>query len=347
LSDLAAPARPIAEAAIGSLCTACVVRVERGGEVDVFAVGTMCPDERAGADGPCTADSLFDLASLTKLATTALALSLVRERVITLDTPFRELVPDFRGGRKDEVTLRHVLTHTGGLVWWLPLWKEVGSLEEAVWRAAQAPLAQDLGTFTYSDLGYIMLTQGLATVGGRPYAELVRERVLGQVEATTADFGPRPPERCVATEEDTEWRGRRLRGEVHDENASSVGGTCGHAGLFGTAADVAAIARVFRDGAVIGNDLAALARTEHVKDANVRRGLGLALRAPDGPMVGRHFSVDAYGHTGFTGTSLWIDPRLDLTVILLSNRVYFGRANDDATYRFRIAVHEAVSAPFA
>jgi CubicO group peptidase (beta-lactamase class C family) len=347
LSDLAAPARPIAEAAIGSLCTACVVRVERGGEVDVFAVGTMCPDERAGADGPCTTDSLFDLASLTKLATTALALSLVRERVITLDTPFRELVPDFRGGRKDEVTLQHVLTHTGGLVWWLPLWKEVGSLEEAVWRAAQAPLAQDLGTFTYSDLGYIMLTQGLATVGGRPYAELVRERVLGQVEATTADFGPRPPERCVATEEDTEWRGRRLRGEVHDENASSVGGTCGHAGLFGTAADVAAIARVFRDGAVIGNDLAALARTEHVKDANVRRGLGLALRAPDGPMVGRHFSVDAYGHTGFTGTSLWIDPRLDLTVILLSNRVYFGRANDDATYRFRIAVHEAVSAPFA
>ena len=347
MSDLAAPARPIAGAAIGSLCTACVVRVERRGEVDEFAIGTLCPDPRAGPDAPCTVDALFDLASLTKLATTAVVLSFVKDKVLALDTPFGELVPDFHGGRKDDVTLRHVLTHTAGLKWWLPLWKEAQSRQEAVWRAAQEPLAQDLGTFTYSDLGYIMLTQGLATIGGAPFADLMRERVLGPVEALNADFGPRLSGRCVATEEDTEWRMRRLRGEVHDENAFAFTGTSGHAGLFGTAADVAAIARVFRDGAVIGNDLAALARTEHVKEKNVRRGLGLALRAPDGPMVGRHFSVDAYGHTGFTGTSLWIDPQLDLTVVLLTNRVYFGRGNDDATYRFRIAVHEAVSAPFA
>ena len=347
MSDLAAPARSVAEAAIGSLCTACVVRVERHGEVDKFAIGTLCPDPRAGPDAPCTVDALFDLASLTKLATTALVLSLVKDKVLTLDTPFSELVPDFHGGRKDDVTLKHVLTHTAGLKWWLPLWKEAQSREEAVWRAAQEPLAQDLGTFTYSDLGYIMLTGGLATIGGAPFADLMRERVLGPVEALNADFGPRLSERCVATEEDTEWRMRRLRGEVHDENAFAFTGTSGHAGLFGTAADVAAIARVFRDGAVIGNDLAALARTEHVKEKNVRRGLGLALRAPDGPMVGRHFGVDSYGHTGFTGTSLWIDPQLDLTVVLLTNRVYFGRGNDDATYRFRIAVHEAVSAPFA
>jgi CubicO group peptidase (beta-lactamase class C family) len=347
LSDLAAGARPIVEAAIGSLCTACVVRVERRGEVDVFATGTLCPDESAGPDAPCTPDSLFDLASLTKLATTAVALSFVRERSLTLDTPFRELVPDFRGGRKDDVTLAHVLTHTAGLKWWLPLFRDARSLEEAVWRAAQEPLAHDLGTFTYSDLGYIMLTQGLATIGSRPFADLVREVILGPVEALTADFGPRPAERCVATEDDKEWRKRRLRGEVDDENASAIGGISGHAGLFGTAADVAAIARVFRDGAVIGNELAALARTERTKQGNVRRGLGLALRAPDGPMVGRHFSVDAYGHTGFTGTSLWIDPQLDLTVVLLTNRVYFGRGNDDETYRFRIAVHEALSAAFA
>jgi CubicO group peptidase (beta-lactamase class C family) len=347
LSGLAAPARPTVATAIGSLYTACVVRVERRGEVDQFAVGSLCPDPRAGPDASCTLDALFDLASLTKLATTALVLSFVKDRVIALDTPFRELVPDFRGGRKDDVTLRHVLTHTAGLKWWLPLWKETQSREEAFWRAAQEPLAQDLGTFTYSDLGYIMFTQALATIGGKPFGELMRERVLGPVDALDADFGPRLSERCVATEEDTEWRMRRLRGEVHDENAFAFTGTSGHAGLFGTAADVAAIARIFRDGAVIGNDLAALARTEHVKDGNVRRGIGLALRAPDGPMVGRHFSVDAYGHTGFTGTSLWIDPQLDLTVILLTNRVYFGRGNDDAMYRFRIAVHEAVSAPFA
>ena len=342
--SLAEPARPILAAAAGSLFTAAVLRVERRGLVETLAAGTLCPDPSAGADAPCTAASLFDLASLTKLVTTAVVLALVRDRVLDLAMPFRELVPDFRGARKDEVTLRHVLTHTAGLVWWLPLWKEVRSLEEAAWRAAQEPLGQSIGAFTYSDLGYLMLTQGLANVSGVAFDDLVRDRVLGPLEAETCAYGPREPERCAATERDDEWRKRRLRGVVHDENAYAVGGVAGHAGLFGTAADVARIARVWRDGAVIGNELAALARTEHVREGNVRRGLGLALRAPHDAMVGRHFSIDAYGHTGFTGTSLWIDPALDLTVVLLTNRVYFGRKNDDEMYRFRIAVHEAVSA---
>jgi len=344
---LADPARSIASAAIGTLCTACVLRVERRGIVDQFALGTLCPDPDAGPDAPCSLDSLFDLASLTKLVTTAAVLGLVRERVLELGMPFRQLIPDFRGGRKDDVTLMHVLTHTAGLQWWLPLWKEVRSLDEAVWRAAQEPLAQDIGTFRYSDLGYIMLTQGLANVTGKKYADLVRSMVLEPVEAASALFGPRPRERSVATERDAEWRKKRLRGEVHDENAYAMGGIAGHAGLFGTAADVAAIARVYRDGAVIGNELAHRTRTEHVKEDNVRRGLGLALRAPRDAMVGRYMSVDTYGHTGFTGTSVWIDPASDLTVILLTNRVYFGRQNDDAMYRFRIAIHEAVSKPFA
>ncbi len=345
--SLAEPARAVAEASLGSLFTACAVRVERKGMVDQFAIGTKCPDPNAGPDAPCTLDAVFDLASLTKLATTALVLSFVREKMLDLAMPFRQLVPDFRGGRKDDVTLRHVLTHTGGLMWWLPLYREAKSIEEAAWRAAQEPLAQDLGTFKYSDLGYIMLTQALTEVGGAHYGKLVRERVFGPIEAEHAAFGPLRPEPCVATERDDEWRRRRLRGEVHDENAFAMGGTSGHAGLFGTLADVAAIARVFRDGAVIGNDLAGLARTEHVRQGNDRRGIGLALRAREGAMCGRYFSADAYGHTGFTGTSLWIDPDTDLTVILLTNRVYFGRQNDDAMYKFRIALHEAVSRPFA
>ena len=344
--SLAEPARRIVQDAIGELCTAAVVRVERGGAVDTIAAGTLCPDASAGPDTPCGPESLFDLASLTKLVTTAAVLSLVREKVLDLAMPFRTLVPDFRGGRKDDVTLQHVLTHTAGLQWWLPLWKEVHTLEEATWRAAQEPLAQSIGTFTYSDLGYLMLTQALAQVAGSPFADLVHERVLGPVEAATCAYGPREPERCAATERDDAWRKMRLRGVVHDENAFAVGGVAGHAGLFGTAEDVGRIARVYRDGAVIGNELAALARREHVRDGNVRRGLGLALRAPHDAMVGRHFSLDAYGHTGFTGTSLWIDPALDLTVVLLTNRVYYGRQNDDAMYRFRIAVHEAVSEPF-
>ncbi len=333
--------KAVVDVSAGTLFTGCAVRIERKGHVETYAAGTLCPDPSMPPDAPCTSDSIFDLASLTKLATTALLLSFVRERALSLDTPFRELVPDFRGGRKDEVTLRHVMTHTAGLKWWLPLWKETHSIEEAAWRAAQEPLARDLGTFTYSDLGYIMLTSGLANAGGAPFADLVAERVFGPIEASTLAFGPREPATCVATEIE-ESRGR-IRGTVHDENAFALGGVAGHAGLFGTAADVAAIARVFRDGAVIGNELAALARTEQAKGENVRRGLGLALRAPNGPMTSDRWSLDSYGHTGFTGTSLWIDPTRDLTVVLLTNRVYFGRTNDDAMYRFRIALHEAAA----
>src|SRR5258706_6037347 len=108
-----------------------------------------------------------------------------------------------------------------------------------------------------------MFTLGLATIGGAPFADLMRERVLGRLEALNADFGPRLSERCVATEEDTEWRMRPLRGEVHDENAFAFTGTSGHAGLFRTPADVAAIPRGFRRGAVLGDDLGALAPDAH------------------------------------------------------------------------------------
>ena len=341
--------RRTVDAAIGTLCTAASVLVERAGTQAGYLAGTLCPDPDYPPDPPCDRSSLFDLASLTKLATTALLLSFVKDKQVTLETPLRELVPDFRGGAKDRVTLAQVLTHTAGLVWWLPLYEEVRSIEEAAWRAAQEPLARETGMFVYSDLGYIMLTQGLANIGGAPFDVLVRERVLGPCGAETARF--RPDERaqdCVATERYDDpgaYRRRRLRGEVHDENAHAMGGISGHAGLFGTASDVRALARVFRDGAVVGNDLAALARREHARGENARRGLGLALRAPDGPMIGRYMGEDAYGHTGFTGTSVWIDPVSDTTVVLLANRVYYGRANDDAMYRFRIAVHEAVTRP--
>lgn len=342
---LAGPARAIVGAAIGSLCSACVVLVEHAGQRDTYAAGTLCPDPEAGADGPCTDATVFDLASLTKLSTTALCLALVRERLIELDMPLREIVPDFRGPGKDQVTIAHVLTHTAGLRWWKALYQEAGGIDQAVWLAAQEPLAQDIGTFTYSDLGYVMLTAGLAAAGGAPFRELIAERVLGPVEARTCSFGPRPAEECAATEVDGTWRRKRLRGEVHDENSFAMGGVAGHAGLFGTAADVAAIARVFRDGAVIGNELAAMARSERARGPNVRRGLGLALRAPQGPMCGRWFGPNAWGHSGFTGTTLWVDPDLDLTVVLLTNRVYFGRENADELYRFRIAVHEAIARP--
>ncbi|MDE3113509.1 MAG: beta-lactamase family protein [Chloroflexota bacterium] len=347
MTDLLADAATIVDGSIDRVCTACVLLVEHGGERATYAAGSLCPDPDAGPDAACGDGSLFDLASLTKLATSALCLALVRDRVLDLAMPLREIVPDFRGPGKDAVTLAHVLTHTAGLRWWKPLYEEASSAEEAVWLAAQEPLAQSVGTFTYSDLGYVMLTSGLAAAGDAPFADQMRERILEPIGAEGCGFGPRPALACAATERDEKVRRRRLRGEVHDENAFAMGGVAGHAGLFGTAADVAALARVFGAGAVIGNDLAAFARREHARGENARRGLGVALRAPEGAMCGRFFGRDAWGHSGFTGTSLWVDPALDLLVVLLTNRVYFGRDNDEEVYRFRIAVHEAVSRPIA
>jgi CubicO group peptidase (beta-lactamase class C family) len=254
-------------------------------------------------------------------------------------------VPDFRGGRKDDVTLRHVLTHTGGLMWWLPLYREVKSIEEAAWRAAQEPLAQDLGAFKYSDLGYIMLTQALAEVGGAPYGKLVRERVLGPVEAEHAAFGPLRPEDCVATERDGEWRRKRLRGEVHDENAFAMGGVAGHAGLFGTAPDLARFAQMMLNGGVYDHQRivsrATLERfTRRGSVPGSTRAYGWDTPG-DNNSAGSLLSAHAFGHTGFTGTSMWIDADRKLFVILLTNRVHPTRENN-AIREVRRAVADAV-----
>jgi CubicO group peptidase (beta-lactamase class C family) len=342
-ADALRRARPIIDSAIGELCTACVLHVERNGVAQSYATGSLQPD---GADDrPCTTETFFDLASLTKLATTALLLTFVRDGTLTLDSALADLVAEFPERR---VTLRQVITHTAGLAWWRPLYKEATGLEAIVLRAAREPLANVPGsTFTYSDLGYIMLTKGLGRAGGAAFETVMEERLFRPLRLgpQRIRFLPDDRARCAATEQDESWRRRRLRGEVHDENAFAMGGVAGHAGLFGTASAVAALARVFSEGAVIGEALAAESRREHATGANARRGLGLALRAPEGPMCGRYFSSASFGHSGFTGTTLWVDPEQDLSVVLLTNRVYYGRSNDEPMYRFRIAVHEAVSAP--
>ncbi len=339
-TDLLAGARPNVDAAIGEACTACVLRVERGGIGETYATGSLDPE---GDDAPCTSGSLFDLASLTKIATAALALTFVREGKLAFETPFADVVAEFE---PREPTLLQVLTHTAGLEGgWVHLYREATGLGAMVARAAAVPLAHPPGTaFVYSDLGYIMLSAGLARLGGKPFARLVEQRVLGPLGIAPAEmrYLPDDPSRCVATERDP-WRGRRLRGEVHDENAYAMGGVAGHAGLFGTARAASKLIAAFRDGAVIGGELASLARREHAVDRDgARYGIGLQLKTREGSSLGRYFSADSYGHTGFTGTSVFVDPERDLTVVLLANRVYFGR-QDEPIRRLRIEVHEALT----
>ena len=330
-------ARPIIDAAIGTVCTACVVRVERGGTTESYAVGTLDPD----TGEPCAVSAIFDLASLTKLATTALMLSYVRDGAIGLDDPFQKLMPSFLDPRS---TLRQVLTHTAGLAWHRDYYKVASGMDAVATLAAKEELAYPPGRgYAYSDLGFIMLAVALARLGGKPYPELLADRVLRPLGINEAELFYNPPDAtaCAATEFDASWRKRRIRGEVHDENAFAMGGVSGHAGMFGTAAGYARLMPVFSRGAVIGEALATEARREQAVGPNMRRGLGLVLRPPVGPNCSERFSLSSIGHTGFTGTSVWYDPEKDLLVVLLTNSLYYGRDRDP--YRFRIAVHESIA----
>jgi CubicO group peptidase (beta-lactamase class C family) len=330
-------ARPIIDAAIGTVCTACVVRVERAGATETYATGTLDPD----TGEPCTASAIFDLASLTKLATTALVLTLVRDGDLALDDPWQRLVPEYAEPRS---TLRQVLTHTAGLAWHRDYYRVASGIEAIAALAAKEEIAYPPGRgYAYSDLGYIMFTAALARLAETPFAELLASRVLRPLGIREAELRYRPPDprACASTELDATWRKRRVRGEVHDENAYAMGGIAGHAGLFGTAEAVAKLMPAYTRGAVIGEALASEARREQATGPNIRRGLGLLLRSPVGPNCSERFSLSSIGHTGFTGTSVWYDPEKDLLVVLLTNSVYYGRARDP--YRFRIAVHEAIA----
>ncbi|OLC56893.1 MAG: hypothetical protein AUH85_04835 [Chloroflexi bacterium 13_1_40CM_4_68_4] len=314
-----------------------MVRVERGGTTESYATGTLDPDTGEA----CRVDAMFDLASLTKLATTALVLSFVRDGALTLDVPFQKLMPSFLDPRS---TLRQVLTHTAGLAWHRDYYKVASGIDAVAALAAKEELAYPPGRgYAYSDLGYIMLAAALSRLGSKPFPQLLVERVLRPlgIDETVLRYNPPDAKACAATEFDATWRKRRIRGEVHDENAFAMGGVSGHAGLFGTAAEYAKLMPVYTSGAVIGEALAAEARREQAVGPNMRRGLGLVLRPYIGPNCSERFSLSSIGHTGFTGTSVWYDPEKDLLVVLLTNSLYYGRDRDP--YRFRIAVHEAIA----
>jgi CubicO group peptidase (beta-lactamase class C family) len=330
-------ARPIIDAAIGSVCSACVVHVERAGRSESYAAGMLDPDTAE----PCAPGSLFDLASLTKLATTALVLTLVRDGDLGLDDRFDRLVPEFGDPRS---TLRQVLTHTAGLAWHRDYYKVASGIDAIAALAAKEEIAYPPGRgYAYSDLGYIIFTAALSRLAEAPFAELLATRVLRPLGIRDDElrFRPQNPRACAATELDREWRKRRIRGEVHDENAYGMGGIAGHAGLFGTAAGFAKLMPVYTRGAVIGEVLAAEARREQATGPNVRRGLGLLLRPHREPNCSERFSLASFGHTGFTGTSVWCDPEKDLLVVLLTNSVYYGRDRDP--FDFRVAVHAAIA----
>ncbi len=321
----------------GSAFTAAVARVEHKGRLLFERAYGSTRDDALGK--PVFVDTRFDLASLTKLFIATVLLGDVGRGLVSLD-----------GALERDITPRMLLAHTSGM--------NSGAdyrllLDRNIERFVEhEPLVAAPGErVLYSDLGFIFIGMLLERLHRRSLAQLADE-CFGR---PTLGFRPRQSERAAipATEHD-EWRGR-VQGVVHDEKAYLMGGVAGHAGLFGTAADVAALTGVYlalchperreRSGRHIAlpREIVWAAVSEQAYDPVLRRGLGWALKTNDENSCGRAFSMESFGHTGFVGTCVWADPSRDLQGVLLTNAVYFGRRDvRDLRAAFYDACVEAV-----
>lgn len=286
---------------------------------------------------PLHPDDLFDLASVTKLFSTITLLRLVDAGVIDLDGPLHAFLPSYQSGDKNQITLRHLLTHTSGLPAIARLWEVGGDRNDRITALLEIPLEATPGArFAYSCVGFMTAMALAETATGQRFDALVQAHVTGPLKLTETLYNPLlhgiDIHRTAATEFDDEYRRRLVRGEVHDENAFSLDGISANAGLFSTAADLARFGEAVRTNG--SDDLPRLLdpRT-HVAmlsdqlppslDPGFRHGLGWRLGDVNttGPLSGR----GAISHSGFTGTSLVVHPASGLTVVVLANRVHPGR----------------------
>lgn len=279
---------------------------------------------------PCYVDTRFDLASITKIFVTTVVLAAVARGELALDAPLTPLVPEWEGTDHATVTLRRILAHDAGFKSGADYRVLLGHDVETfalIDALAEPPRTRVI----YSDIGFIALGTILARQQRRSLASVVGDelRWWGMTETAYLPAG-RDRTAIPATETDA-WRGS-VQADVHDEKAYLMGGVAGHAGLFGTARDTARLGELYL-AALRGRPTpldAALVREsvrEQAWDPVLRRGLGWALKTTGDNSCGPLMSDETFGHTGFTGTSIWIDPVRDLNVVLLTNNVHHGRTD--------------------
>lgn len=322
-----------------------VVAVGRHGQLALLrAVGVYGLDDRRPVDSA----TIYDVASLTKVVglTTACML-LVRDGRLDLNAPAQRYFSEFRGAGKERVTIRQLLTHSSGLPAWWALFKDAETRAQALALVDTTPLEYEPGTRTiYSDLGAIVLTQVVERITGQRIDRFLDSALFRPLDMRTTRYLP-PAEwrdRIAPTEMDTVFRHRMVRGEVHDENTGRLDGISGHAGLFSNALDLVQFAGWLLDqwhgrpaaetpGHGPGVSPPALP-PELVREFTRRQSLvpgssrALGWDTPsEGSSAGTKLASSAFGHTGFTGTSIWMDPEKDLVLILLTNRVHPTRAN--------------------
>lgn len=330
-----------------------VLAVGYRGKVTFHAFGKLSYE--AGS-APTAVDTIYDVASLSKVvSTTTLTARLVEGGFpvpLDLDLPIGRFLPEWKTGPQPEwrlrVTARHLLTHTSGLPAFKEYWRTSKSKRDTLAKIFAEPLEYEPGSKTlYSDLGVILLAEIIERLTGQPLDALARQNILTPLGMQDSQYNP-PKKlwpRIAPTEFDSQLRKRMVRGEVHDENAYAIGGVSGHAGLFSTAPDLAAFCQMLLNGGIYGHRR--LLRRSTVSQFTSPEKLSggtrtLGWMVPTENSSGGHFlSKHSFGHTGFTGTSIWIDPDRQLFVILLSNRVHPTRENQKIA-EVRPAVHDAV-----
>lgn len=292
-----------------------------------------------------TEDKIFDLASLTKVVcTTSLIMKGLEEGMFRLD----DKISMFLSGFKHDIRIRDLLTHTSGLPAHKPLYNILHSKDEIISYLSNLELEYPPGSkVVYSDLGFILLGFILEKVYDMKLDELAREKIFDPLDMNDTMFNPDSDlkKRCVSTEY-CKIRKRYIKGEVHDENAWFMGGVAGHAGLFSTTKDLSKFAQMmlnygkYNGYRIFSKRTIELFTKNHTSSLGVNRGLGWGLKN-DYCSCGDLMSEKAYGHTGFTGTSLWIDPIYDIYIVLLTNRVHPSRENI-CILRARPIIHNVI-----
>ncbi|HKW64118.1 MAG TPA: glycoside hydrolase family 3 N-terminal domain-containing protein [Candidatus Acidoferrum sp.] len=348
------PAYEVAEKAVKDKATpGATLAVGFRGKVAIRAFGKLSYDAKSPAVKPTT---MYDIASLTKVvATTTLVAKLAEGDFavpLDLDAKVERYLPEWASGPQPEwrhrVTVRHLLTHTSGLPPFKEYWRTSKSKQDTLTKIFAEPLEYEPGTKeVYSDLGIILMAEIIERLTGRKLDDLANSFIFSPLGMKDSMY--KPPKKLwpaiAPTEIDNQYRHRLIQGEVHDENAYAIGGVSGHAGVFSTAPDLAAFSQMLLNGGVYAHQRilrrATVAQfTTPQQLSSGTRTLGWAVPTPGG-LSGQYFSAHSFGHTGFTGTSIWIDPDRQLFVVFLTNRVNPTRENQKIQ-QVRRDVHDAI-----
>jgi CubicO group peptidase (beta-lactamase class C family) len=292
-------------------------------------------------------NSIFDLASVTKVvATTTTAMILYDQGRLNLDQKVIEIVPEFRGKEKDKVTIRHILTHTSGLPGWVRFYLDLEGKDRIVQEICKTELINEPGTtYIYSDLGMILMQKILESITKKTLDLLVQDYITTPLNMKRTFYNPDSSLRDqIVPTEISEWHQELVHGFVHDENTFVMGGVSGHAGLFSTVQDLSIFCQMYLNMGLYNNRR--ILKSETINTFTSRqnivegstRALGWDTRSEEHSMAGDFMSMQAFGHSGFTGTTIWIDPVNQVFVVLLSNRVYPTRENRKIS-RVRPNVH--------